>query len=147
MLRGKAGRPSPAWRWSTANSENGHQGNRKQSQSDSRSGAPWRQLSTSPRRELDTYEQYEQAWWDAEGDNGEGDKEILDFNTRIPEVTAGKMAELAKMDKYDTYEPRPLEEAKGKKILDSTWVITEKPNRAVKCRFLLAGPEEQERPH
>ncbi|CAE7848057.1 RE1 [Symbiodinium necroappetens] len=88
-----------------------------------------------PQEELDTYEQYEQAWWDAEGDNGEGDKEILDFNTRIPEVTAGKMAELAKMDKYDTYEPRPLEEAKGKKILDSTWVITEKPNRTVKCRF------------
>ncbi|OLQ03440.1 Retrovirus-related Pol polyprotein from transposon TNT 1-94 [Symbiodinium microadriaticum] len=90
-----------------------------------------------PQEELDNFEEYEEAWWDAEGDADEGDKEILDFSTRIPEVMAGKMAELAKMDKYDTYEPRPASEAKGKKILDSTWVITEKPNGTVKCRFCL----------
>ena len=39
--------------------------------------------------ELDNFEEYEEAWWDAEGDADEGDKEILDFSTRIPEVMAG----------------------------------------------------------
>ena len=42
-----------------------------------------------PQEELDNFEEYDEAWWDAEGDADEGDKEILDFSTRIPEVMAG----------------------------------------------------------
>lgn len=69
-----------------------------------------------PQEELDHFEEFDEAWVEAEGDAEEGDKEILDFSDRIPEVMAGKRAELAKMDKYDTYEPRPSAEAPGKKI-------------------------------
>ena len=53
------------------------------------------------------------------------------------EVKAGKLKELGKMDKYDAYEPRPLTEAQGKKILDSTWVVTRRPTGEVKCRYCL----------
>eukprot|EP00439_Symbiodinium_sp_Y106_P052723 s3817_g7.t1 len=53
------------------------------------------------------------------------------------EVREGKRRELAKMDKYDTYEPRPREEAEGKKILDSTWVVTRRRNGEIKCRYCL----------
>ena len=90
-----------------------------------------------PQEELDHFEEFDEAWVEAEGDAEEGDKEILDFSDRIPEVMAGKRAELAKMDKYDTYEPRPSAEAAGKKILDSTWVIRAKPDGTIKCRFCL----------
>ena len=55
---------------------------------------------------LDHFEEFDEAWVEAEGD--------ADFSDRIPEVMAGKRAELAKMDKYDTSEPRPS----AKKILD-----------------------------
>ena len=83
-----------------------------------------------PQEELDHFEEFDEAWV-------EGDKEILDFSDRIPEVMAGKRAELAKMDKYDTYEPRPSAEAPGKKILGSTWVTRAKPDGTLKCRFCL----------
>ena len=80
-----------------------------------------------PQEDLDHYEEYSQAWEDAEGDADDD----------IPEVLEGKSKEIAKMDKYDTYDPRPIAEAAGKKILDSTWVIRKKPDGSVKCRFCL----------
>ena len=72
---------------------------------------------------------------------GEHDDEDEELNENLgeyeQEVLAGKQKELAKMDKYDTYEPRPQEEAIGKKILDSTWVVTRRPTGEIKCRYCL----------
>ena len=90
-----------------------------------------------PQEELGRFEEFDEAWVEAEGDAEEGDKEILDFSDRIPEVMAGERAGLAKMGRYDTYEPRPSAEAPGKKILGSAWVTRAKPDGTLKCRFCL----------
>ena len=83
----------------------------------------------------------EREFYDNAGDyllDQEEEDELEDpEGTYAEEVKAGKLKELGKMDKYDTYEPRPLAEAQGKKILDSTWVVTRRPTGEVKCRYCL----------
>ena len=62
-------------------------------------------------------------------------------STEIPITEEEKLeamkVELGKMDKFQTYEVVPDEQAKGKTILDSTSVIVRKPTGVVKARYCL----------
>ena len=52
------------------------------------------------------------------------------------EEREAKDKELAKMDTFKTYQVVPIEEV-TKKTLDSTWVVTRKPDGTVKARYCL----------
>ena len=87
---------------------------------------------------MEHYEEYDAAWEAAEGYEEDGAEVIHDQGDPAEEIAVeGKGEELKKMDKYATYEPRPAAEAKGKKILDSTWVVTVRPDGRIKCRYCL----------
>ncbi|CAE7201682.1 RE1 [Symbiodinium sp. CCMP2592] len=92
-----------------------------------------------PAEAVEELEEHEVGQPDIEDDWAEDDEEELDTDAAEyeQEVREGKNKELSKMDKYDTYEPRPASEAEGKKILDSTWVVTRRPTGEVKCRYCL----------
>ncbi|CAE7029215.1 GIP [Symbiodinium sp. CCMP2592] len=85
--------------------------------------------------EMDTYALDDGDGWRLDDDEVELNEDTTGFTEQ--EVLDGKLKELSKMDKYDTYDPRPEEEAQGKKILDSTWVVTRRPTGEVKCRYCL----------
>ena len=61
----------------------------------------------------------------------------MDNEISPEEELAGKKLELDKMDSMETYEPVPTSATAGKKILDSTWVVTRKEDGSVKCRYCL----------
>eukprot|EP00434_Breviolum_minutum_P036168 symbB.v1.2.032038.t1/scaffold3793.1/size50245/2 len=79
---------------------------------------------------------------DVEEDIIEAEEEVdemawIDHEITAEEELAGKKKELDKMDSMETYEPVPTSETAGKKILDSTWVVTRKEDGTVKCRYCL----------
>ena len=64
-----------------------------------------------------------------------------DAESAAPITEAEKLeamqVEFGKMDKFKTYEVVPEEQARGKTVLDSTWVIVRKPTGVVKARYCL----------